>query len=189
MRIRRSRLPKFGMRRPLSPDTSHIAGPSTFPTFATKERLNPSSRAFNTGLSFGGPVCLFLEPNMGRSFRAARVLQTARNSIGRSGPQGMTISAPVWLQALERWPPAEILTRPKPVPHHDPNPRMRKPKNIYKPQRIAHPEDELRRTFFRDHPWELARPRMAVELDGKDAQYLDWSRGLQQPGMQVTGES
>lgn len=66
---------------------------------------------------------------------------------------------------------------------------MRKPRNIFKPQRIIHPEDELRQTFFKDHPWELARPRIAVELDGKDAQYLDWSTGLQQPGMQVTGES
>lgn len=126
---------------------------------------------------------------MGRSLRASRVLQNAKNSVGRSSADGLVIQAPVWLKALERWPPSEILTRPKPIPHRDPDPRMRKPRNIYKPQRIVHPEDELRQTFFKDHPWELARPRVAVELDGKDAQYVDWSTGLQQPGIQVTGES
>lgn len=126
---------------------------------------------------------------MGRSLRAARVLQTARNNVGKSGWGGMVLQAPVWLKALERLPPAEILTRPNPIPHYDPNPRARKPRNIFKPQRIVHPEDELRQTFFKDHPWELARPRVAVELDGKDARYVDWSTGLQQPGTQVTGES
>lgn len=126
---------------------------------------------------------------MGRSFKAARVLQTAKQNIGTSGTGGRVIAAPVWLKALERMPPSEILTRPKPIPHQDPNSRMRKPKNIFKPQRIVHPEDELRRTFFKDHPWELATPRIAVELDGKDAHYTDWSTGLVQPGMQVTGES
>lgn len=110
-------------------------------------------------------------------------------NVDERAVSGRILKAPVWLKALERLPPSEILTRPKPIPHHDTHPRMRKPRNIYKPQRIIHPEDELRRTFFSDHPWELARPRIAVELDGKDAQYVDWSRGLEQPSVQVTGES
>lgn len=97
---------------------------------------------------------------------------------------------PVWLKVLEKYPPSAIMTRPQPTPHRDQDPRRRVvPKNIFKPQRISFPEDELRRTFFRDHPWELARPRIAVELDGKDSQLVDWATGINQPGMQVTGES
>lgn len=136
---------------------------------------------------------------MGRYFGPSRVYQTMKTklSITRTKPSNrepeiIRMEAPVWLRTIERIPPSEILTRPKPTPHSEPalHPRRRRPsKNLFKPQRIEHPEDELRRTFFKDHPWELARPRIAVELDGKDAWFVDWGAGLQQPGMQVTGES
>lgn len=139
---------------------------------------------------------------MGRYFGPSRVYQTVKTrlSIPCTKPAGnrfddgsvMVMHPPVWLRTIERIPPSEILTRPKPTPHSEPplHPRRRRPsKNLFKPQRIVHPEDELRRTFFRDHPWELARPRIAVELDGKDAWFVDWGAGIQQPGMQVTGES
>lgn len=127
---------------------------------------------------------------MGRSFRPARVYQTAKTSLAHPlKSYNKSVVPPVWLKVIERIPPSEILTRPKPTPHRDPDLRQRRPKNLFKPQRISFPEDELRRTFFKDHPWELARPRIAVEYDGKDARYFDWSRGLKQPGMQVTGES
>lgn len=127
---------------------------------------------------------------MGRSFRPQRVYQTAKInlSIPRNSNAPRAVP-PVWLKVIERIPPAEILTRPKPIPHREPNPRQRHPRHIFKPQQITHPEDELRRNFFKDHPWELARPRVIVELDGKDARYVDWSKGLAQPGVPVTGES
>ncbi|POS79943.1 mitochondrial 37S ribosomal protein S25 [Diaporthe helianthi] len=126
---------------------------------------------------------------MGRSFRPQRVYQTAKINLAIPRNSRAQEVPPVWLKVIERIPPAEILTRPKPIPHREPNPRQRHPRNIFKPQRIAYPEDELRRNFFKDHPWELARPRVVVELDGKDARYVDWSRGLRQPGVPVTGES
>ncbi|KAG8164304.1 hypothetical protein KVR01_006222 [Diaporthe batatas] len=126
---------------------------------------------------------------MGRSFRPQRVYQTAKINLAIPRHSGERPSPPVWLKVIEKIPPAEILTRPKPIPHRDPNPRQRHPRNIFKPQRITYPEDELRRNFFKDHPWELARPRVVVELDGKDARYVDWSKGLRQPGVPVTGES
>lgn len=134
---------------------------------------------------------------MGRYVRPSRVYQTMKTklSIPRTNPEfkedePMRIAVPVWLRTIERIPPSELLTRPNPTPHHDPDPRRRLPsKKFFKPQRIEFPEDELRRNFFRDHPWELARPRIAVELDGKDAWYVDWGAGIKQPGMQVTGES
>jgi len=46
----------------------------------------------------------------------------------------------------------------------------------------------LRKRFFSDHPWELARPRVVLEKDGRDAEHVDWSKGLQQPGRPTTGE-
>lgn len=123
-----------------------------------------------------------------RSLRPSRVYQTVKTSLAIPKTHNAEIP-PVWLNVIERYPPAELLTRPKPTPHQDPNPRQRRPRNIFRPQAITFPEDELRKTFFKDHPWELARPRIAVELDGKDGRYVDWSRGLKQPGLQVSGES
>jgi len=89
-------------------------------------------------------------------------------------------------------PPAEVLTRPYPIQHTEPNDRGRaiqRPRNLFRPTRIVHPEDELRRDFYREHPWELARPKLVLELDGQDARYRDWSKGLRQPGMPLSGEN
>ncbi|KKY32625.1 putative mitochondrial 37s ribosomal protein rsm25 [Diaporthe ampelina] len=97
---------------------------------------------------------------MGRSFRPQRVYQTAKINLA--------------------------------IPRNSKAPRAvppRNPRNIFKPEQITYPEDELRWNFFKDHPWELARPRVVVELDGKDGRYVDWSKGLKQPGVPVTGES
>ncbi|KAL1883946.1 mitochondrial ribosomal small subunit component [Diaporthe australafricana] len=126
---------------------------------------------------------------MGRSFRPQKVYQTAKINLAIPRNSNAPPVPPVWLKVIERIPPSEILTRPKPVPHREPNSRQRKPRNIFKPQQITYPEDELRWNFFKDHPWELARPRVVVELDGKDGRYVDWSSGLKQPGVPVTGES
>lgn len=127
---------------------------------------------------------------MGRSFRPQRVYQTAKINLAiPRNKDSLRAVPPVWLKVIERIPPSEILTRPKPIPHRDPNPRQRNQRNIFKPQHITYPEDDLRYNFFKDHPWELARPRVVVELDGKDSRYVDWSKGLRQEGVPVTGES
>ncbi len=69
-----------------------------------------------------------------------------------------------------------------------PKRRRKKASQLFQPVQIRYEEDELRKTFFSDHPWELARPRVVLERDGKDAERLDWSRGLQQPGRPTNGE-
>lgn len=58
---------------------------------------------------------------------------------------------------------------------------------MFQPQTIVYEEDALRKEFFGDHPWELARPRVVLENDGKDWHHDDWSR-IQQPGRQLSGE-
>lgn len=58
---------------------------------------------------------------------------------------------------------------------------------MFKPQTIEYEEDQLRREFYSDHPWELARPRIVLENDGRDSQRCDWSR-IQQLGRPLNGE-
>lgn len=68
------------------------------------------------------------------------------------------------------------------------NRKIRKPSKLFAPQRLEYEEDRLRKTFYQDHPWELARPRIVLENDGKDGQRVDWSKGVMQPGRQLNGE-
>jgi len=130
---------------------------------------------------------------MGRNLKAARVGRMAQEFLQPFVSAGVKIgnrSTPTWLAAIELISPSEILTRPYPLQHTAPDPRRKKPsRNLYKPTQIVYPEDRLRQRFYRDHPWELARPRMMLELDGKDARGRNWSTGLRQPGMLLSGES
>lgn len=45
----------------------------------------------------------------------------------------------------------------------------------------------LRKDFFKDHPWELARPRMIIEDEGKDSHKIDWS-SIEQKEKALSGE-
>jgi len=58
---------------------------------------------------------------------------------------------------------------------------------MFIPQPITYEEDKLRKEFYSDHPWELARPRIILEQDGKDGQKCNWSK-IQQPGRQLNAE-
>lgn len=126
---------------------------------------------------------------MGRNVQASRVYQTVKHNLGSTLNKNTAgVVPPPWLKALENIPPSEIMTRPYAVQHKTPNPRATKPKRLFKPTHIVYPEDQLRKEFYKDHPWELARPRIIMELDGEDHKYLDWSKGLRQRGMQLSGE-
>lgn len=96
---------------------------------------------------------------------------------------------PAWYDTVGRIPPGEILTRPQPVQHRELPPRLqnKKQSKMFKPQPIVYEEDKLRMNFYKQHPWELARPRIILENDGKDGQKVDWSR-MVQPGRQLSGE-
>lgn len=101
----------------------------------------------------------------------------------------LILEEPAWYRAVAANPPTTTLIRTFPVRHANgrkPNPK-RKPANLYKPQQIVYKEDALRSQFFKHHPWELARPRVLVENDGRDQQRYDWSK-LQQRGKAVDGE-
>ncbi|KAI1343845.1 mitochondrial ribosomal protein [Xylariaceae sp. FL0016] len=123
-----------------------------------------------------------------RQIRPVRVYQTVTDMLNHRIWPHHKVQQPVWYKVLESIPPSEILTRPLPPQHKAPNPETRKPSRLFQPQRLIYEEDSLRSTFYKDHPWELARPRMIIEMDGKDTQRYDWSKGLIQPGMPLCGE-
>lgn len=118
-----------------------------------------------------------------------RVYQTVTTLMNHRIFPNVKVQQPVWYKVVESIPPSETLVRPIPPQHKTPNPKTRRPSRLFQPQELVYEEDELRSTFYQDHPWELARPRMIIEMDGKDLQRYDWSKGLIQPGMPLCGES
>jgi small subunit ribosomal protein S23 len=113
---------------------------------------------------------------MGRyDLRAQRVLASANLAL-----ETKRISTPpVWHQIVQDVPPPPRLVRP--VKNHSRN-------HKFKPVQITYPEDSLRKDFFSDHPWELARPRVVLEDSGNDHKAYDWGE-LEQEGKKVDGES
>lgn len=96
---------------------------------------------------------------------------------------------PPWYKAMRAIPPTEIMTRTLPPQHQERklNSRVRKPSKMFKPVQLEYEEDRLRKEFYSDHPWELARPRIMLENDGKDGLRCNWSR-IQQRGRPLNGE-
>ncbi|KAJ5542188.1 hypothetical protein N7535_004611 [Penicillium sp. DV-2018c] len=137
---------------------------------------------------------------------ALRVRQTALNQFA----SGKTSKLPQWVSVVGEIPPAETLIRTRAPQHQLVHQRVKtvpgsskpqvvfevqekriKPKKasrLFQPVALKYEEDQLRSKFFRDHPWELARPRVLLESTGKDFEHYDWSR-IQQPGKRLDGES
>lgn len=125
---------------------------------------------------------------MGRlDLRPARVRQTVSLLLDAK----RSSAPPPWYQAIGLVPPPEVLSRTVPIRHHPPplkgRRNVRRPSKMFRPQQISYEEDTLRSEFFKDHPWELARPRLILEDDGKDYQRWDWSKPFQ-AGRPVGGE-
>jgi small subunit ribosomal protein S23 len=117
---------------------------------------------------------------------------------------------PNWVDIVQDVPPAQILVRQQPVKHPLSKVRTRtlpngktqqyvqisepkrsksaKARHVFQPKQLRYEEDSLRKTFFSDHPWELARPRVILETSGDQHKNADWSTGLVQPGIPLSGE-
>ncbi|KAK6339111.1 mitochondrial ribosomal small subunit component [Orbilia brochopaga] len=129
--------------------------------------------------------------------RGAKPLQIYKET-GQLLRSGVLRKEPPWYRVVASIPPSTVLVRTAPVAFESESTptttssavrqRARKSKRFFRPERIQYTEDDLRKTFFADHPWELARPRILVEDSGNDSQGYDWSR-LQQPGRELNGES
>ncbi|KAL9002984.1 MAG: hypothetical protein Q9188_004118 [Gyalolechia gomerana] len=124
---------------------------------------------------------------MGRyDFRPLRVHRTASQLFASERIKNV----PPWHEVIGTVPPAQTLVRSQPLQHQEKprRPKTRKPSKLFQPQRIIYEEDTLRKEFYGDHPWELARPRVVLENDGRDAERKDWSL-VSQPDRPVDGES
>ncbi|SCW01951.1 LAFE_0E10858g1_1 [Lachancea fermentati] len=58
--------------------------------------------------------------------------------------------------------------------------------SIYSAPKLTYAEDKLRELFYKQHPWELSRPKVLVENTGNES--YDWST-IQQLGKPLDGES
>ena len=121
---------------------------------------------------------------MGRhDLRPLRVHHTANQLLTADRVSNL----PSWHSVTGSIPPAQTLVRTQPIQHTEFRSKRKKAGKLFKPTNIKYEEDRLRSNFFGDHPWELARPRVVLENDGKDYEKNDWSK-LSQTGRPVTGE-
>ena len=123
---------------------------------------------------------------MGRyDFRPLRVHQTATQLLTTE----RISKPPPWYNVVGSITPTQALVRTQPLPHQKRKgrPSTKKASKLFQPQTIHYEEDALRKEFFKDHPWELARPRLVIENDGKDSQTMDWSR-IKQSEKALSGE-
>lgn len=124
---------------------------------------------------------------MGRhDLRPLRVHQTANQLLASE----RISSLPNWHSITGAIPPAQTLVRTQPLQNRERTRRRtkaRKASRLFQPTSIGYEEDSLRQNFFGDHPWELARPRVILENDGKDYEKNDWSQ-ISQPGRGLSGE-
>ncbi|KAL4878539.1 37S ribosomal protein S25, mitochondrial [Aspergillus karnatakaensis] len=112
---------------------------------------------------------------------------------------------PEWVHVVRDIPPTQVLVRDRPPQHQlvrqrlngehqvvfEAQEKRKKPKKasrMFLPVEIKYEEDQLRKEFFQDHPWELARPRILLETSGKDFERYNWET-LRQPGKRLDGES
>ncbi|KAL9716548.1 mitochondrial ribosomal small subunit component [Leucoagaricus gongylophorus] len=108
---------------------------------------------------------------------------------------------PVWYQAVLQYPPVPLPARAPPSrteydnripkPPYAPGQRTNLKRIRNKPLPIQYLEDDLRRQFFRDHPFEAFRPRTLVEGMGVEPPHSisgeAWTR-LRQRGRNPTPE-
>ena len=94
-------------------------------------------------------------------------------------------SPPPWYDTVGTIPPSARLVRP--VLQRATKKNGKKASRLFTPVKVSYEEDRLRWEYFNDHPWELARPRVILEDDGKDYQRWDWSHALCRPEEQDVG--
>ncbi|KAF7512433.1 hypothetical protein GJ744_001368 [Endocarpon pusillum] len=153
---------------------------------------------------------------MGRLNLAA--LRVRRRAIA-DFETGRTRMKPIWLEVVADIPPAQIFTRQQPIQHPltkirtktisppsnsdsqlpprtstevttiKPTRSKKRASQVFQPVPIRYEEDELRKQFYSDHPWELARPRVVLETSGDNYTHRDYSRNVRSPSAQLNGES
>ncbi|SMQ55952.1 unnamed protein product [Zymoseptoria tritici ST99CH_3D7] len=109
---------------------------------------------------------------MGRyDFAAQNVHKTASQLLAAKRLQ----APPPWHSIIATYPPSDRLVR---TPKQRPQKPGKRASRLFQPLNVKYEEDRLRWEYFNDHPWELARPRVMLEEDGRDHEKWDWSLPL-----------
>jgi len=97
-----------------------------------------------------------------------RVASQVHKQASRLLKAGYLKREPVWFQAVLEHPPLPLPARAPPSRSGFDLPRsLKKPAAIAeKPLAVSYLEDELRKQFFRDHPFEAFRPTTLLEGGG-----------------------
>lgn len=99
---------------------------------------------------------------------------------------GLIPREPIWYQPVLDTPPMTDLSR-RPAQTHQGR-VGNKPTDIREIQSINRGYAVyFRKQFYKEHPWELARPKVIVEEDGADYVRQDWSR-MEQFAKPLDGE-
>jgi small subunit ribosomal protein S23 len=106
--------------------------------------------------------------------------------VNRMLDVGLLKHEPVWYQPVLNTPPMTDFSRK--------NAQTQQPRSWNRPNDLRDiqsmlkgPEVQIRDKFYKEHPWELARPRIVVEADGADYVRQDWSK-MEQYGKPLDGE-
>jgi small subunit ribosomal protein S23 len=93
---------------------------------------------------------------------------------------------PVWYPAVVNTPPMTDFSR-KPARTNEPR-AWNRPADIRKMRQMnTGLGNSIRKKFYTEHPWELARPKVVVEEDGADYVRQDWSK-MEQIAKPLDGE-
>ncbi|KXN86773.1 37S ribosomal protein S25, mitochondrial [Leucoagaricus sp. SymC.cos] len=130
-----------------------------------------------------------------------RFANQVHQQVSRLMRTNYPMKEPVWYQAVLQYPPLPLPPRAPPsrtdYDHRTPEPfvtpgqstKLRRMK--LRPLPVQYIEDDVRRQFFRDHPFEAFRPRTLVEGAGIESQHPingeTWTR-LRQRGRNPTPE-
>ncbi|ODQ67285.1 mitochondrial ribosomal protein [Nadsonia fulvescens var. elongata DSM 6958] len=129
--------------------------------------------------------------------KALNILETTSNKL----KAGLVSQEPFWYRVVAAHPPTQNLVRkynlietPK-ITDINSSTGLFKTRNKphyvnattnFKSSSISFLEDKFRRIFYKQHPWELARPKLMVENDSEST--CDWS-SIKQTGKKLDGES
>ncbi|KAF5323436.1 hypothetical protein D9611_005727 [Ephemerocybe angulata] len=124
-----------------------------------------------------------------------RVATQVHQQVSRLMQGNMITRPPAWYQAVLDNPPLSLPPKSPPARSaYDKQPTLKEQKAYPKnpnPLPIHYIEDDLRRQFFRDHPFEAFRPRTLVESDriaaAHPVQKEQWTR-LRQRGRNPSSE-
>lgn len=126
-----------------------------------------------------------------------RIACQVHKQVSRLTRAGFLKTPPVWYEAVLEHPPLPLPPREPPsrtsfdTTSTNSNPKKKTQQGSLRPLPVTYVEDEIRRQFFRDHPFEAFRPRTLTEAGAIEDEHpisgLKWTR-LNQRGRNPSPE-